>query len=1516
MQVALKELENDENVEYVQPDYKLYSLSYPQDPDFSKQWGLLNNSQAINGVSGTSGVDINVSGAWDTVNGNGDVLVGILDTGIDINHKELTNSIYKNSSEIANNNYDDDKNGYIDDVNGWDFINCDNSVYDNSYDDFHGTHIAGIIAAGADNVGIRGVASGVSIVPLKFMDGGCGFTSDAIEAIEYAKKLGIKVLNCSWGDTHYNYALEQEMKNSDILFVCSAGNDKLDLSINPTYPAAFKLPNVISVGAVDNKGNMASFSNYGAPVDVAAPGVDIYSSMPENNYGYLEGTSMASPFVTGVAALILSCNPNIAPADIKQIIRNTVKGRPNLSGVISTGGIIDAQSAISYTKSHSYTYSPIATPTATPTSATPTPTSTSVISDLPLNLTGVWSSRKSMSKARKDFSAVTLNNKIYAVGYNQTIECYDLSSDSWSDVYTIPAEVAISRKPSISVALNNKIYIIGPNDTNKLFEFDPNGNKWSEKASMSVNRGYGAAVAYNGKIYVVGGIDSESSQSVEVYNPDSDSWSVLPSMNTKRSYHSLVVCGSKMYALGGINSPKSFEVFDFNLNKWSDVQNAPVEISSVSAVSINNSIYVIGTSGNNPNNFYEFNTSNGLWYNKEKMPTDRDALSSVVLDGKIYALGGNDLDKCTTVEEYDFTITPTPSSSVLPTPTSYPSTSTPTIVPTNTPVQGKTISGKVFLSQSTMNLDTSIDVFAETDMGLKYTTNISISAGSSQNNYSIVIPDSSLDKTYRVGYYIKSGRTDLPCTAYYSPYGSAPDPEFAGEVKMNGSNVSGIDMNLLSKKQISGTVYLPDGKTAPQGGIKVVLALSFPDGVYKDSSKQHGYIYDKTIVIPENQNSAPYCFTILENNSNCKYILEYATIAEGYWEDAFYNGPSAVTDKKNAQLLDVRSNNLENVNVTLMKSNYISGMLSLPNGAVAPAGGIQVLVTASSKSKNGLYFKNYFTIPENSNSVKYFINVDTEESSDFTVDYFTQENGYVDLGYYSYSRTSPYYSDALTIYVSNGSASNINMQLIKGKKVSGKIYMPDNRTAVNDVAIEIHANVFKDSSIQYNHSDPDKYGAPDALYLTTVDIPIGANYGEYSLVVPTDGTFYIDFYTDNIDNCIDHGYCINNGSSSQFFADTYIFTPSAQDNYMDINMVKASNVSLTVSLPSGCSTSSDIPLTLYFISLDYLDSNDYPYKVIKYNAIFGKNAVTRNFQLRLPLGNFILMYAVDSTGYVGTAYYSSTGTKTEFDEDTFDDSVIDVNGMQTYLYLTLLYSGTIPTPTPSNSGDTQQQGQNIIRVTSTSTPTPTPTSTGPVTTTVPSSGTVVAQKPTPIPGASDYKDINGHWAKDNILSLLSKGIISGYPDKTIRPDKEISRAEIAKIIVAMLDLKPTTNPDLKFKDAASIQPWAKGYVDVLVKMGVINGYSDNTFKASKNVSRKEMAVMIIKALGYANSKASTSITFKDIDKIPSWALDSVKKGAELGLIKGYEDKTFKPDRNITRAEAFKIISNALLLPKG
>ena len=219
------------------------------------------------------------------------LIIGVMDSGIDINHKALMNNIFVNDREIPLNGKDDDKNGFIDDVHGFDFV--DNSAITPA--EYHGTHVAGIIAG--KSTGTTEIPASVKLLPLRVLGGG---RVDYSKSIRYAEKLGARIINMSFGSLHERRGMYDTMKNSSMFFVVAAGNENQNFSSWLLYPASFRLPNMLVVAALDADGYLANFSNFGGSVDVGAPGVDINSTLPNNTYGIVSGTSMAAPFVVNL----------------------------------------------------------------------------------------------------------------------------------------------------------------------------------------------------------------------------------------------------------------------------------------------------------------------------------------------------------------------------------------------------------------------------------------------------------------------------------------------------------------------------------------------------------------------------------------------------------------------------------------------------------------------------------------------------------------------------------------------------------------------------------------------------------------------------------------------------------------------------------------------------------------------------------------------------------------------------------------------------------------------------------------------------------------------------------------------------------------------------------------------------------------------------------------------------------------------------------------------------------------
>ena len=322
--------------------------SHPNDPQFADQWALNNLGQD----GGKQRADIDALQAWTKTKGSEDVVVAVLDTGVDFTHVDLCENMWIRPENVPA--YSDNELGTFNDINGF---NGTDKLLDPMDDNGHGTHCAGIIGAEGDNgEGIVGINWHVKIMPLKFLGrGGFGSVDDAIEAINYAidrKKHGvnIRIISASWGSTAKSKALEDTIRaagDAGILFVAAAGNDGSNNDSRPHYPSNYDLPNVISVAALDRNDQLAGFSNFGVKtVHVAAPGKDILSTWLNDSYREASGTSMATPYVSGIAALVIANEPKISMEKLRERILRSVDKIDSLDGKVASGGRICAAKAL------------------------------------------------------------------------------------------------------------------------------------------------------------------------------------------------------------------------------------------------------------------------------------------------------------------------------------------------------------------------------------------------------------------------------------------------------------------------------------------------------------------------------------------------------------------------------------------------------------------------------------------------------------------------------------------------------------------------------------------------------------------------------------------------------------------------------------------------------------------------------------------------------------------------------------------------------------------------------------------------------------------------------------------------------------------------------------------------------------------------------------------------------------------------------------------------------------------
>lgn len=337
---ALRQLNEMASVEYAEPNYIIRIAQLPNDKKYSSQWGLKNKN----------GIDVRAEKMWDRQTSSSNIIIAVIDTGIDTDHEDLNENMWVNAAEAkGQTGVDDDGNGFIDDVHGFHFSYPTLPVDDRNG---HGTHCAGIIAARGNNrIGVSGLLWQSRLMAVGFLDAkGSGTTANGIKAIDYAVKMGAKVISASWGGGGPSKAMLESITKANeagVVFVAAAGNDSTNNDKKAHYPSNYKSDNVLSVAALSSGGRLASFSNYGVnTVHIAAPGDGIYSTYRGGGYKNLSGTSMATPFVSAAAAMTLSQHPTYSPARVKQVLMESSTKLSSLKGKVISGGLLNAEGAL------------------------------------------------------------------------------------------------------------------------------------------------------------------------------------------------------------------------------------------------------------------------------------------------------------------------------------------------------------------------------------------------------------------------------------------------------------------------------------------------------------------------------------------------------------------------------------------------------------------------------------------------------------------------------------------------------------------------------------------------------------------------------------------------------------------------------------------------------------------------------------------------------------------------------------------------------------------------------------------------------------------------------------------------------------------------------------------------------------------------------------------------------------------------------------------------------------------
>ncbi len=360
---TIAELANDPDVEFVEPNYIVKMQSAGLEGQPVSMESVYESSAASSSGGGTvttfaqTSAPVGLSSGWSSQTpGKTPPVVAVIDTGIDPSHSVFaqTGAVWTNPNEIPANGIDDDNNGYVDDVHGWNFVANSNSPYD---DDGHGTHVSGIVLGVSQDITAGSLQpAAIRIMPLKFLDStGSGSTSDAVKAIYYAVNNGAKVLNNSWGGGGFSNSLLNAIAyayDRKVVFVAAAGNAASNNDSSPTYPANYNVPNMISVASTTDTDGWSSFSNYGAStVHLSAPGSSIFSTFPGNMWGRASGTSMATPFVSGLAALMVRESPTMPGYQVKSLIFTAGQQIAALANRTSTKERMYVPSALTMSKS-------------------------------------------------------------------------------------------------------------------------------------------------------------------------------------------------------------------------------------------------------------------------------------------------------------------------------------------------------------------------------------------------------------------------------------------------------------------------------------------------------------------------------------------------------------------------------------------------------------------------------------------------------------------------------------------------------------------------------------------------------------------------------------------------------------------------------------------------------------------------------------------------------------------------------------------------------------------------------------------------------------------------------------------------------------------------------------------------------------------------------------------------------------------------------------------------------------
>lgn len=639
------------DIQYIQPDYEmepasaasfireLFGQQTDEPPSFLEDGSSFFKELLTKPPYQT---ETGLDAAWEISKGES-VIVALLDTGIETTHESLRQNL----------------------LSGWDFVNnCDlvnNPEY--HFDQGHGTMMAGIIAGkGNGNAEASGVAPAAKILPLKVFEEGRAYTSDIVRAIQYAEANNAKVANVSFGSRFENPALREAIANSNMLFVCAVGNNGYNMDKYPVYPAAFGFDNVIAVSSVDTNGKLSVFSNYGEKsVDVAAPGEDVLSAWLDNTYQKGRGTSVATAYVSGEAALLFALDKYSTAKEVKERIIQSSDHISGLKDKVQEGRKINCAYAVSNRAGENPSELTVDDP----------PREDMIIGQMPdredfeLYADGYVSMRTSMSTARHGLAVVAVNNKIYAIGgqtaayggYSNVVEEYDPTADAW----TKKANMPVAKSYFGYFVYSNKVYVLGGFNGSYLSSvevYDPVSDTWVSKGNILPTARKSLTVTLDptsGKAYAIGGYHGGYLNTVHEFDPETFTFIQKPNITTRRSDHVAFYYDGKIYVesgiAGGLDTVYTEEQYHVATGVTTNGGAPRTFMANAAGVTIEDRFIGIGgrTSGEaieyttemTHSSLQQPNDELTAWYiTKSQMNVARAGHGAAVLNGKVYMAGG------------------------------------------------------------------------------------------------------------------------------------------------------------------------------------------------------------------------------------------------------------------------------------------------------------------------------------------------------------------------------------------------------------------------------------------------------------------------------------------------------------------------------------------------------------------------------------------------------------------------------------------------------------------------------------------------------------------------------------------------------------------------------------------------------------------------------------------------------------------------------------------------------------